>query len=711
MYSIDYGSRVLKNYTVWSVEKNENCIELEEKQVRGNGSAKSQEWHIETLYQEQKDGVYQWQYICEVPFDANGMSVAFRLRNWKSIRYLAIGYTYEGKFKNVRLAKPLKEQWSDFSIGFGDLAFGLQNNWQFEERTKITDIRLYLSASTEESGACIDIKHISLWEETPNAIALQEYADTTRDTNVQNAMLSYMQKSFRNTDKQAQAFLEQGLCPLYGETLLAWDDDKPLPNSLLSNGTYRFSWHSLHPATILTVYAHKTNDQMAVMAARDFISLWLERSYYNVDEDQKFAWYDHGTAERLMAFLLFYMQNEKTLDKRFSERLRVAIFRHAQLLSSELFYAYHQPMRYHNHAWFQDIALMCVALTFREWNSSQGWLECAIERFEDQIAHLITREHGYAVMSENAIGYHIGARRIIDFAAELAKCSGMPSSLVDVSCGMERFESLMCYPKTKRYPTFGDTFLSLKEQVKKHIEEHCNGCFVLEKSGYAVVRGTHEGELWMLSVIASSQTKTHKHEDNLSFTLFFEGKEWLLDPSFYSHDYADPIPAYLRSHVAHNALVLRDQPYSITPGVATIREDEKNGDEDFAIRGEHRCYAQNSISRRISGKIDSLRVNFLDEIEGKVRDGASLMFHCGLGVDVTCSQDGFVMLSHKDSDYCLVFNIAYDACKIYRGGNSDDELYGMTGTGFMQSTEIVTIEFPLMGQSHQWSITASSVEK
>ncbi|MFP3449976.1 hypothetical protein SB765_34160, partial [Pseudomonas sp. SIMBA_067] len=76
-----------------------------------------------------------------------------------------------------------------------------------------------------------------------------------------------------------------------------------------------------------------------------------ERSYFNADEDRKFAWYDHGTAERLLAFLLIWdIGVRQQFEHRFMVRLRSAIFKHAQLLASEMFYASHQASRYHNHA-------------------------------------------------------------------------------------------------------------------------------------------------------------------------------------------------------------------------------------------------------------------------------------------------------------------------------------------------------------------------
>lgn len=690
-----YDARLLTSISTFSANNIDSFYSSGNKRILSN--------HIEVEYHG-NHGVYQCQYRFNSPCDVNGITIRFRLRGWESIRYVAIGYTYEKAFRHVRISKPVLGEWIDFSIGHHDLAYGLQNNWEHPDSVLIGDIRLYISGTPSDDGAYSDISTLACWREEPFAIASKPLTQK-RDQSVLDAMYGYFDKCFRDSNKQAIAFLNEGLCPLYGETLLQWERDKALPDDLLSNGTYKFSWHSLHPSTILLVYARTTNDKRALYSARDFVTSWMERSYYQIDPDQKFTWYDHSTAERLMSMIVLYDNGEKeAFDCRFMDRLRIAIFRHAQLLSSELFYAYHQPIRYHNHAWFQDIALMCAALAFSEWECSKDWLKRAIERFEDQVNHLVIRESGYAVLSENSIGYHIGARRIIDFASELVRLGRAKSSIVEVSEEMKRFESLMRYPKLHAFPAYGDTFGQLIcDEESNH--EHENGCFILKESGYGVIRGMHDKHVWMIALIAGSQTTTHKHEDNLSFTLFFDGIEWLIDPSFYSHDYANPIPAYLRSTVAHNALVLKDHPYSINPGLVTLCEDEKDSNEEFAIFGEHRCYEKSTIRRHISGSTNALHVEFLDEILGEETRDGSLMFHCGIGVHVSCSRDGLVMLSHKDSRYQLIINLAYEKCKIYCGDNSENKLYGITGTGFMQSETITTIEYLLnKEQSCRWNI-------
>jgi hypothetical protein len=93
-------------------------------------------------------------------------------------------------------------------------------------------------------------------------------------------------------------------------------------------------------------------------------------------------------------------------------------------VASELFYASHQPTRYHNHAWFQDIALMATALAMKDFPCVEHWLETSISRLTDQLEQLIVRDKGYAVFVENSIGYHRGVQRLVEFAGELERLPG-----------------------------------------------------------------------------------------------------------------------------------------------------------------------------------------------------------------------------------------------------------------------------------------------
>lgn len=655
-------------------------------------------------------GSYQLRYLLPNRLVLSGIGLCLRLSGWKRIRYLGVGYTHEGVYRHVKIVNPRRDQWFEFSIGHGDIAFGLQNDWDYPPPTEIGDIRLYISGEPSTEGGTIDVSRMWCWNEPtsddtlPAGYALPiwhpgstEWAQGRPD--ILEIIDRYLRKCFRSSDEQATAFMRDGLCPLYGERSLHWPVGMALPPDLEKVGTYRFSWHGLHPAMILILHARSTRDDAPLYAARELVTLWLERSYFRNDTDKKFAWYDHGTAERLLAMVMQWAIGvEKRYDKRFMSRLRAAIFRHGQLLDSEVFYASHQPTRYHNHAWFQDIALMATALAIPDFPCSERWLRNALDRLTDQLDTLIVRDEGFAVFVENSIGYHQGVQRLVQYAGELITAAGLATAIPEISVELFDFSDFLRYPDN-RTPAQGDTFRRANargDQIRRSKAYKKPSCIILPKAGYGIVKGNHDGIPFMFSLFATSLCRTHKHEDNLSFTLFFDGIEWLIDPSFYSHEYASPIPAYLRSAVAHNALVIPGMKYSIEPGLASIW-GEIHGDE-FEMQGVHRAYSDIVIKRHVRGFLGLLSLAFTDSSERaqilKTQDmdcRPSLMLHCGEQVDVELNGK-VLMLSHPDSKYKLRIELPGDDVVVHYGILKNNIVRGLSGLGFMQQASINTIE-------------------
>lgn len=642
------------------------------------------------------DGIYQLRFP-HPPINGNGFSVRFRLRDWGSLRYVAVGYTHEGSFRHVKIVNAARGDWVDFSAGHNDLAFRLQNDWAPPPQATIGDIRLYLKGAPSASGAWVDVESAASWLESE----LPDWAEqpglvTECSPQLLECVYQYLGKCFPSAREQALAFLVSGKCPLYGDVALEWRASDPLPAELQSIGTYRFSWHSLHPAVILLMHARESGEVAPLFSARDLVSDWLTRSYFLPDPDKKFAWYDHGTAERLLAMVLLWAVGlERHFDRRFMQRLRGAIFRHGQLLSSEAFYASHQATRYHNHAWFQDIALIAAAMAMHEYPCAKSWLATALSRLTDQFERLITRDGDYAVFVENSFGYHLGVQRLVEFAGALVSLAGIESSIPAVAEELGKFSKFLRYPDN-RAPAQGDTFRrgnasgSAVLKLKPFPETTCS---VLPKAGYAIVKGNHEGARFMVTMFATSLCRTHKHEDDLSFTLHFDGLEWLIDPSFYSHEYAAPIPAYLRSAVAHNVLALPGRRYSIEPGASCL--DGRVAGQDYVFFGRHTAYDDVLVERQMQGRMDRLSLDVQDRATARASDARGsdlrLMLHCGDGVKARAAGN-VVKITHPDSRHSLELTLPSAEVVVHHGLNNESAIRGITGLGFMKCSSIDTIE-------------------
>ncbi|MGK8440572.1 heparinase II/III domain-containing protein, partial [Ectopseudomonas hydrolytica] len=618
---------------------------------------------------------------CSLPCSVNGSGVSVRifLGDWHSIDYAAVGYTYELGYRHVKASNICQDAWIDFGFTHQDVIWKLQNGSEGREDADIGDVRIVIKGQPSAKGAVVKVSSFAvLMKGMPANLPRQPL-----DKRLLETLHGYLRKGFREYQSNAKVFMETGKCPMPGGKLLDWPSAALKPDTLESVNTFRFAWHGLHPVINLLLSAEQTGAVAPVFAARAFVDNWLDQSYYVLDDDSKFTWYDHGTAERLLAFILMWAKAvEFGLDERFMQRLNDAIYSHAQLLNSEAFYAYHQPHRYHNHAWFQDAALTAVALAFPDCEESQQWLANAISRFEDQLDKLIVRDGGFAIFVENSIGYHHGVQRLAELVGALVELSGQTTEIPTVAKELIAWSDFLRYPDG-RVPAQGDTFrlpARTGAEIRRGIAWSHPGCTVLPKAGYAVVKGNHDGKPWMLCLFNTSLSKTHKHEDNLSITFWFDGIEWLIDPSFYSHEYAEVTSSYLRSAKAHNVIVSEATGYSIEPGRAQLT-DISSGNI-YGVVATSLCVEGLEMRRSVSYRADDSALDFQDAVlplNGGAPAAARLNYVFGENVCCETQKTGFV-LSHPDSIYRLAFD--------FDGEVSVTSLKTCAGLGFMQACEV-----------------------
>lgn len=675
----------------------------------GPGRVLQEEGHLTVRFDPSDAAISQQaRYAIDDPRAANGMGMRVRISGWESINYIAIGHTGGETYHHVKATHPRQGEWFDFCVGFDDLAWGWRNAWDVPEDTPLRDVRFYIKGVAGED-ARIDISDVHVWQEAAQPEAALG-PDAPLPAQMTEALNTYQKLYFTDYARQARDFMTSGTCPLASNVMLDWPFDAPIPPDLTANGTYQYSWHSLHPVVLLLLLAREERRPAPVFAARDMVVNWLDNHLDTPTDNLKYAWYDHGVAERTFAFLMLYEAGrEHGFDIRFMTRLRRAIHAHAQLLASEAFYAGHQPTRYHNHAWFQDIALLTVGLFFPEMPVADHWITVALERIEDQFTQLIVRDGGFAVFAENSFGYHLGVEKIVANVGFFAGLSGRETEIPAIAEAMARFSALIRYPVGKRTPAQGDSF-----RLPNAEEGDATGrkpyaapqVAILPQAGYAVVKANHAGHPFMLTVFASSHSRTHKHADNLSFTLYADGIEWLLDPSFHSHEYTQPVPAYLRGPQAHNALVLpEERAYSIAPGLAKL-SGEATG-EGFAVEGSHDAYEGVRIHRRIEGSTAALDMRVTDREEGAGEaPGAKLMLHCGEGVEVM-TEGTHIRLTHPASTMAPGIELP-EGCEVaLHKGRSEAPVRGVAGTRFLETHDIVTIEItPPDAGPLEWALKA-----
>ncbi|MFF5790422.1 heparinase II/III family protein [Paeniglutamicibacter sp. NPDC012692] len=658
-------------------------------------------------------------YELRVSFDdfeelANGLTCTYRLDGWDSISYLAIGYSAaDGKFRHIKITHVLQGTWQDCSYSVNELAYLIQNHYEVLLPEDIPNLRLYVKGKPSIDGATISIKTACKWFAADRFLRDESVnAAFVPSDELWRCLLIFLRNTNSELESQVETFLKSGGFPIHGSIVLEWDLANSMPTGIEENPTFRYIWNSLYPAAYMAVFAESSGSDAALCSARDLVTSWLRDNYYERSSDLRYAWYDHGTAERLITLLLIRGSfDRKGGDARFLAQLDEAIRSHAQLLESDSFYAANQNSRFHNHAWFQDIALLAAGLADTDRAEGLRWIQKAEDRIQLQFSNLIVRDAGYAIFVENSIGYHQVVQRLVALAGEMIQLAGGANSTSQLAVELNLWSQYFRYPD-RRQPSQGDTFHVANPPVvalhgrTPYSDPHAT---ILPIAGYGVAKGNHMGKPFMLSFLATSLSSTHKHADNLSITLFFDGLEWLVDPSFYSHEYEDNIPAYLRGPWAHNSIVLRGLQPSINPGLVSM--DGCHNGSRFIFTGESIAYQDYLVRREVLGSVDELSLTITDSVSlvESMRDALEgrTVFHLAEGVSPRACIEGTI-LTHEESQYGLLISSSVEPLIVFGLGDVDEDT-SVIGTSYGTCVESYSLVF-VHNFNHALTLTLSAFE-
>jgi hypothetical protein len=653
-------------------------------------------------------------YRCRIHFpnnktSFNGITLRYKVNGWEEINYIAIGADLNTnskllEFKHVKIKHVVQNEWTIFTIGFNDLVYLIDSQNMPLSKDVIDNIYIYIVAKPG-SSAELHLEDISIWLESLES-QCGKLEEITKNSKAFDTTVAYLKKLYPEYEQNAIKYYQTGMFPCSCSKYIEWNSKLTYPYSLHESNTYTYNWHALKLPVYLMLYWTSNKNPSFLLPACNQIDSWLEINIFNGISPGKYIWYDHGVAERCISLLLLLViGGDNKFDYRQRCRLEAALIMHAQLLENEAFYSVHQPTRYHNHAWFQDIALLMVSSIFPTYSAALRWRSVALNRLHTQLKELVTIEDRFCIFNENSIGYHKGMQTILELIIKLTDDNFLNEVFGKYLKGFNNWSEYFRYCDGS-HPANGDTFRIANINTKSQNKNPDHGCSILSKSGYGIVKGTHRNKDYILTLLASSLSATHKHEDNLSLTLYYDNVEWLIDPSYYSHDKSDPKSNFLFSAQAHNAISIPSHTYSLTPGKASITGHVNNS--KYTIYGTHRCYDDIIIQRTVKGSTDNINITISDRVEhiSKISNGeAFLNFH--LGDDVYCEYTSeYYQLSHPESAQKLCIHVNTKESKVIDGWNSNTNTGSIAARGFMESNDTTSIQLPLsIPSTTTWSIS------
>ncbi|MCH7304939.1 heparinase II/III-family protein [Acinetobacter sp. NIPH 1869] len=307
--------------------------------------------------------------------------------------------------------------------------------------------------------------------------------------------------------------------------------------------------------------------------AFDVLKVWNK---YSLDfSNDPELWHDHGTALRLknICFLLCFSFKHSYIKYGSEDYLFLInlISEHIEKLVNDDFYS-----KFTNHGFDQSLMLYQVCSELEGLLDVKEYIDLAVERITQEIDFAFCSDGGHRENSPAYLNFGIKqclsvlnieknyndeiklfkhVEDIVDLATQALVHTVKPNGLLPLigDTSLYKVTDIFSYYKPKSYNEFLYTIYEGKRGTKPK-----QSWYILPETGYAFFRSHWDANNFKdaiyLSFKASYHSNYHRHDDDLSITLYGYGEDWLVDGGIYKYDEKDPHRKYIRSHLSHNIL-------------------------------------------------------------------------------------------------------------------------------------------------------------
>lgn len=350
--------------------------------------------------------------------------------------------------------------------------------------------------------------------------------------------------------------------------------------------TYQTYLHGLGIITDLLEVASADNKKDLLKSANEIIVDWEKNNPINV---KKYSWKEHPVSTRINNIIEFQERAEefKIADEIFSRLLKT----HCDYLYNERYY------KSNNHGLMMDYALLNASRFVVNKRDKNMYVDKAIYR----VKYLLIRDFSRrGVHLENSPEYHRLVLNLIKkIEPALKKLNrNLGKDEMEVIKLANEYKSYIIQPN-QVYPMIGDTGTINDAKIKKIYSD-----FVDYEAGVAILQNKNNNDLeksTMLVFKSGYHKLTHKHRDDLSYTLYMDGNEVLVDSGKYSYNSKDSVRQHLVSPQGHSTIVLENKKYTLEN---PVREQSKmkiaryiNKPKYKMITGINGLYEHTNITR------------------------------------------------------------------------------------------------------------------
>lgn len=293
-----------------------------------------------------------------------------------------------------------------------------------------------------------------------------------------------------------------------------------------SKSTYHLYSYALYPVSyLLNAYETEENDnylKQAMFITQSFIK-WLPRADIEIGKKRlNILWGDHAVSNRTqtLCYLVIALNTEQ---HEIPEDVKILLVANGNYLADDKNYSHY------NHGLMIDLALLGLINVFDglEWTYPAVWRKELSRRLYITLERDLTHD---GVHVENSPGYHFWIlsfyNKIID---SLANYDRTLYSLAKTQLIKATDYARYITRPDGSIPTIGDTHPKLRyNSVSGLSTKFFDGANI-------VIFREPENKVWAY-LGAGYKTHVHKHEDDGSFNLFYQGTDIFFDPGFLSYE-------------------------------------------------------------------------------------------------------------------------------------------------------------------------------
>lgn len=316
-----------------------------------------------------------------------------------------------------------------------------------------------------------------------------------------------------------------------------WSKDPYLDNN------WCFQLHTLRCLSDFITKFLKSRDYIFLEIALDWLSDWWK---FNSTKPAPYAWYDMATGIRSEKIYQISKAISST-EKKLPSWLKEMILEHIKVMRSPGFIRTD-----HNHGLYVIHGLRCLADLV-----GPGMKENILKKIHLDFEKLLNSQfdENFVHLEHSPHYHHLTLNALIRY-----KKTGLYDNFLTLNNYIEGATQVARYlylPDGREVP-FGDTDNKKSSKINNFINKIDSEHTVFNKSGYFCFAKKNS----YLFSINSYNSKTHKHEDNLSFVFGINGRDVFIDPGKYKY-INNSIRSRITSSLAHNVINFKKKPWSL----------------------------------------------------------------------------------------------------------------------------------------------------